>query len=138
MTTLAKDTPRAYEMGEVNDLPIIANDIIYEGAAVGDNGSGYARPLVAADPFLGFAKEECDNTGGDAGAKRVKVQEKGKIVLNVTGVSGVGDVGDAVYADDDNSFTKTSSSNTAIGKVARWISGTQCVVAFESLQLRSI
>ncbi|NCS83375.1 MAG: cytoplasmic protein, partial [Cyanobacteria bacterium] len=55
MTTLAKDQSRDFQQGEINDTPVIATDIIYEGAAVGDNGSGYARPLVAGDPFLGFA-----------------------------------------------------------------------------------
>jgi len=56
MTTLAVNLPRSYEQGDRNDLPVVAADIIYEGAAVGDNASGLARPLVAADPFLGFAE----------------------------------------------------------------------------------
>lgn len=30
MTTLAKDTPRDLEMGDQNDTPVIASDIIYE------------------------------------------------------------------------------------------------------------
>jgi len=57
MATLAYDQPRAYEGADfkTNDFPVVAADIIYEGAAVGDNASGYARPLVAADPFWGFA-----------------------------------------------------------------------------------
>lgn len=138
MSTLAKNSVRAYEEGDINELPAVNADIIYEGAAVGDNGSGYARPLVAADPFLGFATRKCDNSAGAAGAKNVKVKEKGKIILSVTGVTGVGDVGDAVYASDDDTFTKTSSGNSAIGKIARHISGTSCVVAFEAVQVRSI
>jgi len=58
MATLAVDTPRDYETGVeavYNHVPVIADDIIYAGAAVGDNASGYARPLQAGDPFLGFA-----------------------------------------------------------------------------------
>jgi len=138
MSTLAKNAVRAFEEGDINELPAVQADIIYEGAAVGDNGSGYARPLVAADPFLGFATRKCDNSAGANGAKNVKVKEKGKIVLAVTGVTGVGDVEDAVYASDDDTFTKTSSSNSAIGKIIRHISGTQCVVYFEAVQARSI
>lgn len=142
MTTLATDLSRTFELNTAldkeNDLPVVASDIIYEGAAVGDNGSGYSRPLVAADPFQGFALKQCDNSAGAAGAKKVRVREQGEIVLDVTGVTGVADQGDAVYATDDNVFTKTSSGASAIGKITRWISSTKCVVFFQAVALRSI
>lgn len=138
MTTLAADKPRAYELGDINELPMIANDIIYEGAAVGDNGSGLSRPLVAADPFLGIAIRRADNTGGAASAINVMVRQRGCIEVPVTGASSADDVGTAVYASDDDTFTLTSSSNSAVGKVIRWVSGTTCVVYFEALQVRSI
>ena len=35
MTTLAANAPRAFEIGSRNAIPVIASDIIYEGAAVG-------------------------------------------------------------------------------------------------------
>ncbi len=141
MTTLAQDKPRAYGVSEPqapNELPVIASDIIFEGAAVGDNGSGLARPLVAADPFLGFAREQCDNSAGAASAKKVKLWEKGKIQLTVTGVASADDVGQTVYATDDDTFTLTASGASSIGKVARWVSGTTCIVEFEGVQRRSI
>lgn len=138
MATLAQDKPRAFGVGEFNELPVIASDIIFEGAAVGDNGSGLARPLVAADPFLGFAKEQCDNSAGAASARNVKIFERGKIELDVVGVASADDVGQTVYASDDDTFTLTSTSNSAIGKVARWVSGTRCVVYFEGVQVRSL
>ena len=47
MTTLAANDVRSYEQGDMNDLPVIASDIIYEGAAVGDNGANAHRPLAA-------------------------------------------------------------------------------------------
>ncbi len=62
MTTLAVDKPRNYELGDHNDLPVITGDVIYEGAAVGLNGSGYARPLAAGDVFGGFALRQSDNS----------------------------------------------------------------------------
>ena len=56
MTTLAANKPRAYELGDQNDLPVIASDIIYEGAAVGIvKATGHARPLTSTDQFGGFA-----------------------------------------------------------------------------------
>jgi hypothetical protein len=138
MTTLAVNKPRAYEIGEHNSLPMVGTDIIYEGAAVGDNGSGLARPLVAADPFLGFAMRKADNAAGAASAVNVDVKQRGEIQLVVTGVASAADVGETVYAADDDSFTLTAGSNTAIGKVARWVSSTTCVVYFEALQVRSL
>lgn len=141
MTTLAADKARTKEIhgNEFDtDLPAIANDIIYEGAAVGENGSGYFRPLVAADPFAGFALTRCDNSGGAAGDKNVHVRAKGTMVLSVVGVTAVTDEGSTVYASDDDTFTLTSTSNSAIGKIIRHISGTQVVVAFEAASLRSL
>ena len=138
MTTLADNEPRAYETGDFNDLPVIAADIIYEGAAVGENASGYFRPLVAGDDFGGMAVKKADNSSGAAGAINVKVRQKGRITLNVTGVTAVTDEQSTVYASDDNTFTLTSSGNSAIGKIIRWISGTKCVVAFEAVSGRSI
>lgn len=137
MTTLSKNTPRAFEGGMFNDLPVIAADIIYEGAAVGKS-SGNARPLVAADVFLGFAVRKADNSDGVAGAINVKLQQEGDVELTVVGASAVTDEGAAVYADDDNTFTLTSSSNSSIGKVKRWITGTTCLVHFQAASLRSI
>lgn len=138
MTTLAADKERSFELGDIQELPMIAADIIYEGAAVGDNASGLARPLVAADPFLGFAERTADNSAGAASARKVRVRTRGQVQLAVTGVASAADVSETVYASDDDTFTLTAGSNTAIGKVSRWVSGTTCIVAFEALPFRSL
>jgi hypothetical protein len=120
---------------------MVATDIIYEGAAVGDNASGVARPLVGGDPFLGFADRICDNAAGGAGAKRVRTRTRGRVKLAVTGVTGVADIGDAVYAIDDDTFTKTSSTaHSSIGKIVAWNNEgtTVCIVQFEGVAVRSI
>lgn len=138
MTTLATDTPRAYQLGEREDYPVIAADIIYEGAAVGENGSGYARPLVAGDPFLGFAQCKADNSDGAAGVINVEVMQKGKVELVVTGATAITtNDGPAVYAADDNTFTLTSTDNTLIGYVSRWVSSGVAVVIFDAALTRA-
>lgn len=131
MTTLANDSYRPFELGEENDAPVIATDIIYEGAAVGDNGSGYARPLVAADQFLGFAREQCDNASGNAGDKNVKLRVRGRVSLTVSGVA-ITDVGKAVYASDDDTFTLAETGNSYIGRIVRYVGTNTCVVAFDA------
>ena len=137
MATLASDSPREYAIGDFNELPVVSSDIIFEGAAVGGSG-GNARPLVAADPFQGFADRKADNSAGAAGDINVRVRQKGFTQLSVAGVTGVSDEGSAVYASDDNTFTLTSTANSPIGKVARFISGTTVLVYFEAAALRSI
>jgi hypothetical protein len=130
MTTLAADQQRAYELGERNDIGVIAADIIYEGAAVGDNASGYARPLVAGDPFLGFATETADNSAGAAGAKNVNLRTSGRVQLAI-GSLAITDLGKQVYASDDNTFTLTATSNSAIGRVVRFVSSGIGIVEFD-------
>lgn len=143
MATLTKDTPRQFELDSptFNEIDIIASDTIYAGAAVGESVStGTARPLVAADNFLGFCVETCINETGAASAKQVKVRTKGRVWLTVTNGDNINDFGDTVYASDDNTFTMASTGNTAIGKLVRYqnpIAG-KCLVAFEALAERSI
>jgi hypothetical protein len=133
MTTLAANEPRAWELGDHNELPIIASDIIYQGAAVGDNASGYMRPLVAGDPFRGFALEKCDNASGGAGAKNVKLLRKGKVSLSISGLA-ITDVGKDVYASDDDTFVLTIGTNTRIGYVYRYVSAGVGIVAFRDAE----
>src|SRR5574340_429737 len=106
MTTRAASKARGFILGGHNDLPVIASDIIYEGAAVGD--------------------------------KLVRVRNKARVILSVAGVTAVTDEGSTVYASDDDTFTLTSTSNTAIGKITRYISGTTVEVYFEASSFRSI
>lgn len=141
MTTLAADSKRIFEQvgyEAFQDIPCVATDIIYEGAACGDV-SGTCG-LISADTyvFLGFAARQADNSAGAASAITVRLQTKGQVQLAVTGVTSTDDVGQTVYATDDDTFTLTSTSATTIGKVARWVSGTTCVVAFEGSFERSL
>lgn len=131
MTTLAADKPRVYELGELNDLPVIASDIIYEGSSVGDNGAGYNRPLVAGDPFRGFAQKKVDNSSGAAGDKNVNVIKSGEIELAVSGAV-ITDVGQPVYASDDDTFVFTPTGNSFIGFVKRFVSSGKVVVEFDA------
>ena len=140
MVTLAANVKRNHEINQdrlLNDIPVIAADIIFEGSAVGEDAStGFARPLVNGDVFLGFAIAKVDNTLGAAGDKNVRVSEKGRIQLDVVGVVGVADLGDGVNATDDDTFLL--GAGTAVGKIVRFVTGTTCIVAYESLQQRSI
>lgn len=131
MTTLAVDTPRTYELGDVNEFPVIAAEIIYEGAAVGlVAASGHAQPLTSADKFVGFAERKVDNSAGAAAAKNVRVNKRGSVQLAVSGAV-ITDIGAAVYATDDNTFVFTPVSAVFIGFVRRFVSSGVVVVDFD-------
>jgi hypothetical protein len=136
MTTLAANKPRSYELGRGNTLPVIASDIIYEGAAVGVvDATGHARPLNAADRFAGFAERKADNSAGAAAAINVDVIKAGEIQLAVTGAV-ITDVGQPIYATDDDTFVFLPTGAVFIGFVKRYVSAGVVVVEFDANVLK--
>lgn len=135
MTTLAANTPRAYSSEHSFDShPVIAADIIYEGAAAGFvDASGYARPLAGGDRFAGFASRKADNSAGTAGAIRVEVIDEGEIQLSVAGAV-VTDVGQPVYATDDDTFVFSPVGGSFIGFATRFVSAGVVVVSFDAME----
>lgn len=137
---LSADAPRTYAAGykpEFTSLPIVSAGTIYEGSAVGESTTtGTYRALVAGDTFVGFAHEQVINP--TSGSKRVKVRQKGVARLTVATASAVTQNGETVYASDDGTFTLASTSNSSVGKVVQWITGTTCDVYFEGAIVRSL
>lgn len=139
MTTLAANKLRAYEGShedELNAVPVIASDIIYEGAAIGIvAASGHARPLVAGDRFGGFARARADNSAGAAAAIGVDRITEGKIVLPVSGAL-ITDVGLAVYASDDDTFSFSPVGGTFVGFLHGFVSSGVGIVLFDVNELK--
>lgn len=132
MTTLAKDTPRDFDIGDRNAFPVIASDIIYEGAAVGlVSGSGHARPLTSVDKFGGFAEKRADNSTGSAADIYVRTISRGKVKLSVSGAV-ITDFKVPVYASDDNTFSFLPTGGVFIGFVYRFVSSGVVIVAFDA------
>lgn len=131
MTTLSANAQRAVSTGgNRNHLPVIASDIIYEGAAVGlVDASGHARPLQSSDRFAGFAVSKCDNSSGAAEDKNVEVYNEGTVELDVTGAV-ITDIGQPVYATDDDAFQFNPVGGVFIGFVRRWVSAGKVEVEF--------
>lgn len=132
MTTLSTNEPQTYELGDRNEFPVIAADIIYEGAAVGVvDGTGHAQPLTSADRFAGFAEKQADNSAGAAAAVNVRVVRKGNIKLAVSGAV-ITDVGNPIYATDDNTFSFLKTGGVFVGFVRRWVSAGYVIVEFNA------
>lgn len=131
---LSADTPRVYELGDINSLPVKASWKVFEGAAVGiDAASGYARGLCAGDAFKGFAERTADNSAGSNGDVRVRVLTKGIVKLAIANAA-ITDVDKPVYASDDGTFTLTASTNSYVGKIVRWEATGVVLVAFDASQ----
>jgi len=134
MTTLAKDAPLTIDVGDIGSIPIIASDIVYQSAMVGDL-AGYGRPLVAGDRFRGHAIEKCDNSASAvAGAKNILVRSgRYKLAVAIAAVY-ITDVGLPVYASDDSVCTmvgaNASGPNSYVGVLDRYIDATHGVVEF--------
>lgn len=93
--------------------------------------TGYARPLTATDLFGGFA--EADNSVGAAAAISVLVMTQGEVQLSVSGAVAT-DIGQPVYATDDDTFTFLPTDAVYIGRVKRCVSSGVVVVAFDVLK----
>lgn len=137
MTTLAANKPRAYDSGVTfqrqNVYPVIASDIIYEGGAVGIvDASGHAQPLAYPNRFAGFAVAKADNSAGAAAAINVSVYDRGVVQLSVSGAV-ITDLGQPIYATDDDTFVFSPVDAVYIGRVKEFVSSGVVKVEFDAL-----
>lgn len=131
MSTLSANRPVEESIGGRNAIGIIASDIVFEGAMVGDNGAGYGRPLVAGDKFLGHSISKVDNSAvATAGAKSISLRgpEIYRLVVALVGL--ITDVGQPVYASDDAVYTFDAASNSYVGVISRYVDATHMEVEF--------
>ena len=124
---LLRNTDRAYNLGR-STMFVEPAATIYEGSAVGDS-SGYARALVAGDRFCGFALDLV--VGAADGSSVVDLASKGAVELAVDSVA-ITDIGKAVYASDDGTFSLTSGSDSYVGVVFRFVSAGYALVKFNA------
>ncbi|MFK5951772.1 MAG: hypothetical protein QM498_01865 [Desulfobacterium sp.] len=131
MTTLSVDAARTYELGDRNEFPLIAADIIYEGAAVGlVKASGHIQPLTSSDKFVGFSEKQADNSTGAAAAINNRVRRCGSVKLAISGAV-ITDVNLPVYASDDNAFSFSKTSGVFVGFTRRYVSSGYMIVEFD-------
>jgi hypothetical protein len=141
MAQLTNDKSRKYKVSRDvrNELPVAATTTIYAGSAVGDNGAGYVRQLVAGDVFRGFSDAKAANVAdptkpgltingvslGSAGAINCDLREQGVVeVAAIAGAVGVVDVSKTVYMTDGDTFTLSSSNSASkVGTISHYLNG---------------
>jgi hypothetical protein len=153
---LTADCVRNYELGNVVEYPIDAAVCIFQGSPVIVDGvtTGYANTpetAAGAGTFVGFAIKRRDNRvgavqfvgdapgSGLAGALRVRVNDKGKVVLWVAGSPTK--IGQLVYCSTSDTFSVTKPGSGAmyvVGRIAEFTqdavtnSLTRCVVEYNA------
>ena len=131
MAKITKNVIRNFEtQADTNSVAVAAGVHIFQGMLLGLS-SGYARPFQAGDKVLGFAKDEVDNSNGQAGDKKVDVKARGKVCLEIASLEQTS-IGSDVVATDDDTFA-LGSDGDYFGKVLRLEDAAHAIVAFDFL-----
>lgn len=134
MTALTENKKLDEKVGKLVAHPVVASDIIYQGALVKVNAAGYLAPCSseAGAVFAGVAYEQKDNSAGAAGAVSCRVQKEGRFLMTGSGFSQA-NVGDKVYASDDQTLTLTNAVGLqCVGVIDEYVSATQAWVKIDS------
>lgn len=134
MTALAKDRQTVMQAGEIIDLPVLTNAVIYLGSLVNVTAAGYAKAAAntSGELFMGVAEESVDATGVASGVKRVKVRRRGIAHMVAAGLA-VGNIGDDLYVTDDQTV-QTVAANVRCGKLAYFESATVAPLDMDPLR----
>ena len=122
------------QTGDILAVPLAAVKV-YAGSIVTYNAAGYADVGDASEALAGVAIETVDNAAGEAGDKSVRVYRNGIFKFNASGLT-VADNGKAVQiGSDDNTVTigTAGAGKVQIGRIARVISATECLVQLDVL-----
>lgn len=123
MTALIKARTIKSIRGYLFAYPVLADAVIYQGAAVVITTAGYAKAGVTGTGLVtvGVARESVVNTGGVNGAVMVEVEETIVGMVNSGGGDAItiADLGDLCYLVDDQTVAKTSATNTR--SLAGWV-----------------
>lgn len=124
MTALAADRTTPKRLAQRLNLPVAANAVVYAGALVCVNASGYAVKGATSTTLkaAGVAVQRVDATGAADGALRVEVDRQGAFLFANSASTDqitLADLGATAYIVDDQTVAKTngSASRSAAGRI---------------------
>jgi len=106
---------------------------LFKGSMAKINAAGYLSVMAAeaGAKFAGISEFAVDNSGGSVGDLDGSVLREGIFLMDGAGFA-IADVGDVVYASDDQTISTTQGANElAIGKIVNFVSATQVWVDLE-------
>jgi hypothetical protein len=123
MTALAQDRSTPRFEGNVQGYPVLAATVIYGGALVVLDASGWAKPAVTATGLVcvGRAERRADNSAGGNGDIHVKVCADTFRFANSTSTDEItkAEIGDNCYLVDDQTVAKLSTGRSVAGRVVQ-------------------
>ena len=116
MTALTADRPTVERKNEIVELPAAAAKKFFAGAIAALDADGNATPGATTTTLRGLGRVEAfvDNSGGLAGAVRVRIKRgcfrwansaSGDLITRA-------DIGNNAYLVDDQTVAKTNGTNT--------------------------
>lgn len=108
---------RGYARGDAFGYPVAPNEVVYTGGLTCVNASGQAQRVQSAGSvaFIGIATTGQNNTGSAVAGDNV-VAAFDTYALTVPGATPT-NIGEPVYASDDNTLTLTAPTTGFTGKV---------------------
>lgn len=114
--SLNADRNTPYKDGELISVPVAASAVIYAGALVVANSSGYAAPGSTATTltYLGRAEASADNASGSNGDVSVLVRRGKAFLFANDGTDPVtqASLGKTCYIVDDETVAATNGTST--------------------------
>lgn len=117
---LSKNSPRKMgRNGHKYDAPVYQSVVIYEGAFVNYNSTGYLALSsdTASEHFAGVATAKADNGSGASGAINCLI-ERGCLIFWAYTSSALTDNGLEVYATGDDTLATSASNVATCGTIA--------------------
>ena len=123
MTALSADrrvpkavaAPDGSQTGFITKMPVAATETIYKGAFVElDAGGDLVAAGVNTNQAFGIALEKADNSAGADAAISVSVL-CGAVISHAVASGGKTELGNPVYAIDDQTLTTVATGNNLVG-----------------------
>lgn len=99
---------------ELRTYRVAGSATIYKNAIVGLKSDGYARGLIAGDPFIGIALDTADNDSGSDGAITIRVYTLGDFIHAISGAT-IASVGRPVFAGADDTLSFVGHAKSYVG-----------------------
>lgn len=106
--------------GDIVNLPLAADTVIYAGTLVARDANGRAVPAsdTAGLRVVGRAEQTVDNTGGAAGALSIDIRLGCyKFTNSATNAVDADDIGKMAVVEDDQTVAETSTNKVCAGRI---------------------
>ncbi len=139
MTALTTGVAREAKDSKLVPYGVLADEIIFRGALVMIDAAGFLQPCsqIAGSVFAGVAREGVDATGLSSGECSGLVETRDAFYVNIAAAA-VLNIGDDVFALDDNTVELTQTANSVpVGKILEIVSATKVLVLPDPNQVKA-